>query len=323
MKINEIPVTIYPELIGPAIANKEDDLLAVYFILKSVDEHFNNNTGLIEWSTLLKVFYEVLGVKKAQVYKRVEAGVGIYWHKPGGKTAKGKRVGLKSPNYVWDHLKPTMFRTKPFAIPMSEFRNNTEHTNRTYIKRLLISIVAARHSDFRPQSAESISKEARVSKKTVQRAVGMSHVVKQYNFQKLYESNNIFDAISAKNFFKVNDGRFCWVFRGETPSVLCQIGNSYSVPWHRLPLKKRPAKAKDYDMINKPLESPAMVYAGVGGNKKQTAKSLVTPVGYLNLPKLSKVKLWSGAEAQVELEYQPQDKFRSVSEMYDKVFSTV
>ena len=321
MNFKNIPITIYPELIGPAIANKEDDLLVVYSILKSLDAHYNNNTGLIEVKVLVKAFQEIMDLKTAQVYKRIEKGIGTFWQQPGGKDPRNKKIVLKNVNSVWNYLNPSMMRSKPFSIALSNFQNNTEHTNRTHIKRMLISCVAARHSDFRPQSIESISKEARVSHRTTQRALTMPHIVKQHNFQQYYVGNTLYDAVAAKNQLSLNNNRIFWVYQADKPMVLSQIGNSYSVSFDRLPFTKRPKDAKTSDSLNRP-DNIDFKYGEIKSNKKQTSTSIV-PCNYLNFPKLQKVKIWQ----QSNNDFQPQlpEKFEvtSLTDLYNQVFATI
>jgi hypothetical protein len=314
----DISIVVFPELIGPAIHNKEFDLLVAYLVAKTLDKECNNSTGVITLKMLMNVFHQVLGVKKAQAYKRIEKGIGVYWHKPGGKNFRDKKVGLKRVNAIWKYLKPTMLRSKPFCIPFQDFNNNTGHTNRIYLQNMFISCIASRHGDFRPQSLTSISKEARVSYKTAQRALKEAVIMKQCNFQSHYVTNDLSKAVAVKNQLQLESNGKLWVYRGNKQfEVVSQIGNSYTCSYDRMSIRTRPDYAKVLDSINRPNEiNYKYVTSEKKIKKKQYGNDSLIAYCDADFPKLSKVRMWKSYGDNLEPVFNEASKPKSATEIF-------
>lgn len=279
-KTEGIYAVVYPELTATAIAKKEDDLYAFYCILKALNNYLSSGSGLIKYADIVHLYATIFQVSAKQTRRRLQQGHNIYWR----YSHKAQTIGLKHIDYIWEHLGHYSGRACPFEVPMRVFFNNTEHTGRTYIKHLLICIFAARHNDMRPVSHRHIAEQMNISTRTVIRALQNPILITKTNFAIKYISN---EQLGMRRILSAQNIAGGWVWNHSHPKIMKRLGNSYYLPWERLPLKKRPKYAKAQDSITVKKPKPDML-------------------GYFDFPSFGKVKIWKHFTDKTQAQYMPE-----------------
>lgn len=243
-----LQIVLYPELVAEALKNKEGELYLLWSILKAMDRRFDGS-GKIKAQDLLTFIKRILKIEQSRAYEIMRKGVGKYWNAPGKDFNGDKVVGLIGRANVIKRLHPISTRSEPFTIS----QKHLGFANTQDVKNLLIAIVAARYTDYRPVSLKSISVSTGCSVSTVKRAINRYPDVNSHtNILHISSHANYKDAKVAYDLlekdkpsaFKIKESNGCFTVCRQLPNVyeLCSPG--------RLPISKRPRELKNLDHAN-------------------------------------------------------------------------
>ena len=239
-------LALFPELIAAALKLKEVDLFLTWTLLKAYDK---TGGGKISVDEIRWVFIHVFGVDSNHAYAKIKSGIGAYWSAPGG--VSGQRVTcLMGRGAVIGRLKPTMSRSTPFLVTLKDLRAKDNILNGAKLKKLMVSLVAARNVEHKPISIAAIMEHTGLSESTVRNSLrDCEHMRTIRNFARLSKPTayNQAKVIHAK--VKTAATRIVMVPDGFI--VAKQIPNSYLMTgFARGSRSKRPAELKHYDREN-------------------------------------------------------------------------
>ena len=249
--VSDIQVILYPELIAAAFKNREADLYICWTVLKAIDIA-SSSSGHMKTTNMQSLFMGLLGISESQAYTKLSNGIGKYWNPPKGK--KGKRTtSIISKNNIVKHLDPTMTKTHPFGVKLSELLSCGGWRN---VKALLLSMVAARCSDARPTTYATIEDQTGLSEQTIRRAVHacpnlhiMANCVKMATSNS-YEHLREDLIMMVKKSGRDNNPWFI-IQQDGVYHIVKRLANSYALPeYERLSYKTRPKELRACDKTN-------------------------------------------------------------------------
>lgn len=253
IKVGQLKLEIYPEMISAASKIKKLEIFSIWLILKTIDKH-KQSTGKFQYSTILELFEQVLKVNKTYTYQLFNKGVGIFWNAPVG--AKGNKiVYLYGIDKVLDKMPFDLAKTFPFYIKIEDLFC---HENTTQLKTFLCEFVIARYGQNKPVSKSSLQDNLGLSKSSIKRRIRNSIFLNKKENYCFFENqfNNLIDAMNFADKIKktilFNKNSVKVIKRNNIFYISYQVGNSYSLDeFSRGRISKRPHKFKVIDSINK------------------------------------------------------------------------
>ena len=301
LNIWNMEVVLHPELCAAALANQEADLYFIWSILKALDKA-SSGKGVGVVNKIQTVIADLFRVSLKHTYSKIKDGIGKYWQKPGG--SKGQKViGLYSWEKVVARLQPSMPRCQPFAFKLDYFKSDDSEKNWSKIKGILVSVIASRFGDRKPQSINSIMEHTKLSRASIfnllNRCDGLKRTPNYIRIAEGIEPRNIENAQRGL----MDDGRKMFrMAKVENIYILLQrIANSYEIDAMRLPLSKRPKAMRVYDAINA---------ASAQSKKYGAAHQGLRPDALIFLPFEGRVCLWHSSKTSA-ITANPQENVRT------------